>query len=73
MAEVAAVYDEDLRQFLGSIGVLHPFENGQLLCHYCKVVVDESNLHAIFPDSGQVRVVCDQASCQEKLIDTKVG
>ncbi len=69
MAPIKAVYDDQLAEFLNSIGLLRQFESGRILCHFCNTVVDEENLLAVFPEDNTIHVACDRLSCQEALGD----
>ena len=69
---IRAVHDDELSDFLRSIGVLDAFEAGDLRCRFCDIVIDETNLHAIFPADNNIYVVCDKATCQGELSTTNI-
>lgn len=62
-----AVYDDDLRKLLENLGVLDQFDNGQMICKFCGEVITENNLSAVFPDNGEVAIVCDKLDCSLQL------
>lgn len=64
-----AVHDDDLDQFLDDLGELGRFERGEAKCAFCRDVMTRENLHAIFPDSGQVKYSCDRPVCVMKLFE----
>lgn len=65
--KVNVVHDEDLEHFLDSLGILKKFKNGDLKCKFCRIPVTFENLHSLFPQSGQVKVVCDNRDCMMQL------
>lgn len=72
---IKAVHDDDLVQYLGSLGVVdHGGNLGR--CKLCSSQVTLNNLAALFPESGSVKLVCDAAGCllalQELLREGKV-
>ena len=44
-----AVYDDDLIEFIESIGIKRAIEKGQLRCHVCNEIVTIDSLQAIIP------------------------
>jgi len=64
---IKAVYDDELADFLRSLGILDDFENGKIRCKICGDVVDTENLLAVLPDGNQISVTCDKADCQKAL------
>lgn len=57
------MHDDDLPEFLEAIGIAGAFKDGRLTCKFCKQVVTAENLHAIFPEAGDVKVICDTPAC----------
>ncbi|MGA2514720.1 MAG: hypothetical protein ABSG37_14065 [Candidatus Limnocylindrales bacterium] len=59
---IKAVHDDDLVQYLKSLGVSAP--GGDLgRCKICSGQVTLDNLAALFPQSGSIKLVCDRAGC----------
>ncbi len=67
MASLKTVLDDELTDFLDSIGVLSDIVAGRLKCKFCGEVVTLENFHAIFPDSGNISVVCSNLACSKAL------
>ena len=67
--KVNVVHDDDLESFLERLGVLKKFNNGELKCKFCRVSITFESLHSIFPQSGQVKLVCDKVECIKQLSD----
>ena len=65
---IHAVHDDDLIDVLESLGLARAFKMGDLHCKFCGVVVDDTNLYSIFPDSGDIKVACDKAECVMGLL-----
>jgi hypothetical protein len=68
-ATLDAVHDDDLEQFLEDLGELSRFDRGDAKCAFCRDVITRSNLHAIYPDSGQVKYSCNRPVCVIKLFE----
>ncbi len=67
--KVNVVHDDDLENFLEELGVLKKFKKGELKCKFCRVSITFKSLHSVFPQSGQVKVVCDKVECIRQLSD----
>ena len=66
-AAISAVHDDDLVRFLDGLGVLAAVENGEANCKFCRQSVNLDNLAAVFPESGDVKFVCDRSGCLADL------
>ena len=62
-----AVLDDELAEFLESIGILGDIQSGNMKCKFCEVVVTLENFRAVFPDSGNIAVVCSKPECSHLL------
>lgn len=60
---ISAVHDDDLEEFLQSIGVLHDIQKNLVKCKFCGITVNMHNLQSVFPDSGAISFVCDKQPC----------
>ncbi len=58
-----AVHDDDLDGLLRDLGLLARFERGELTCKFSGDPVGRHNLHSFFPESGDVKFVCDKPEC----------
>lgn len=65
--EVSVVHDDDLENFLNSLGVFQKFQQGKIKCKFCKTPITFENLHSIFPQSGVIKIVCDNLDCIREL------
>jgi len=66
---IAAVHDDNLTDFLESLGVLSDVTNGRAKCKFCHRLVTLDNLAAVFPESGDVKFVCDNVGCLPSLTE----
>lgn len=69
MNVLRAVHDDDLIQFLQSIGLHKPLIDGNVTCYFCGEVVTLTNFLAAFPLSGAIKAVCNKPDCLKKLSD----
>ena len=67
MASLKTVLDDELTDFLSSIGVLGDIEASRLRCKFCERIVTLENFHAVFPDSGNISAVCSNPECSKDL------
>jgi len=63
-----AVHEDDLEAYLDSLGILGKMNRGQILCKFCHEPVSKDTLHSLFPESGDIKVVCDTPSCVIELM-----
>ena len=66
---IAAVHDDNLAEFLAGLGVLTEVTNGKARCKFCHGPVTLDNLIAVFPESGDVKFVCDRTGCLPSLTE----
>lgn len=64
---IRAVHDQDLEKILEGLGILNKFKHGELKCNFCKGKITFDNLHSFFPQSGDIKFVCDNSNCFRKL------
>ncbi|NQT55868.1 MAG: hypothetical protein HQ551_06535 [Desulfobacteraceae bacterium] len=67
---IAAVHDNDLVDFLNSIGLLKDIEAGKHRCNECDVKITLDNFGAVFPKNNNIYVLCDRPLCVS-VIDPK--
>lgn len=64
-----AVHDDDLRALLTELGVVRDFERGVIKCKFCGSVVSWETLHALFPESGSIKLACTRPACVGALME----
>ena len=62
-----AVHDQDLEKLLNGLGISDTIKNGEKKCKFCESVIALDNIHAIFPESGDIKIVCDSPICIKRL------
>ena len=65
--KLRAVHDDDLDEFLESLGILKAIDAGRVTCRFCGDAVSQANLHAVFPFQGSVETTCDRPACVRAL------
>lgn len=68
-AKISAVHDDDLIGFLDGLGVLSDVKYGRAVCKFCHEPVNLATLAAVFPESGDVKFVCDKPRCLSLLAE----
>lgn len=68
-----AVHDDDLENVLKALGLFEDVRAGRARCAVCHGYVTLENLHAVFPDSGDVKVTCDSPACVKLLLTRLEG
>ena len=63
-----AVHDDDLEKYLESLGLLSDVQAERLRCKFCESPVNLTTLHALFPQSGMIHVVCSKPECIRALM-----
>ena len=61
------IHETELENYLRKLNVLDAVQNGLAKCKFCNDVIKLDNLHAIFPESEQVKFVCDKPACIKEL------
>ncbi len=61
-----AVHDRHLDGYLASLG-LATASGGLGKCKFCRESVTRDNLAALFPESGDLKLVCDRPRCLTEL------
>ena len=65
--KLQAVHDQDLEKLLEGLGILGKFKHGELKCKFCHHAITFNNLHSLFPQSGDIKFVCDSPNCVREL------
>ena len=61
------VHDNELERLLVSLGLDKKIEEGKVRCKFCKEPVSLESIHSIFPEAGNIKVVCDSVECIKML------
>lgn len=63
------VYDDDLIKLLEKLGLKEKFDNGQLKCKFTSETITFENLYSIFPESGDIKLVCNKPEAVKQFAD----
>lgn len=61
--KLSVVHDRDLESLLEQLGIASAVRRGEARCALCGTAVTKENLGALYFESGQVRVLCDEVGC----------
>ena len=64
-----AVHDTDLIRLLEKLGLFDKLNNQQLKCKFTGTTITFDNLYSIFPESGNIKVVCDLPEAIKQFSD----
>ncbi len=65
--KINAVHDDELVNFLMGIDMYHPVIGGVCKCKFCKKTITLQNITTVFPESGEIKFVCDDMKCALKF------
>jgi aspartate carbamoyltransferase regulatory subunit len=57
------LHETDLEEYLQRIGILDEVKREAVKCKFCGTIITLDNIHVLFPESGQVKFVCDNPKC----------
>jgi aspartate carbamoyltransferase regulatory subunit len=62
--KIPAVFKEDIKKVLQSIGLLSSIENGDCVCKYCSRTISLENIQLIIPKKNHLfDFVCNNPTC----------
>ena len=63
------VYDDDLIKLLVNLGLKDKLDNKELKCKFTGEIITFENLYSIFPESGDIKLVCDNPEAIKLFAD----
>jgi len=57
--KISAIHDDELLQLIEKLGLKEKMEAQKLKCKFTETIITFDNLYSIFPESGDIKVVCD--------------
>lgn len=66
--KIRAVHENDIENILRRFNLLKDFEEGRVLCKFCKTPTNVNNLYSFIPESGMLNIVCEKAECVNQLM-----
>lgn len=64
--KIRAIYEDDLKELLVSLGVLDSIEKNKMFCANCKNTINFKNIEAIFLEKGEIKFICSNYNCITK-------
>lgn len=65
---IKAIHDIDLEETLKNLGLLSKIERKQVKCKFCKKIVNLQDVYALYPESGDIKIVCSDTNCVKQLL-----
>lgn len=65
--DINAVHDNDLKDLLKNLGLWDKLQEGKHKCKFTGTVITLDNLHSIFPESGDIKLVCNTPEAIKRL------
>lgn len=54
-----SIHDDELLQLIDKLGLKQKLDESKLKCKFTDTVITFDNLYSIFPESGDIKFVCD--------------
>lgn len=67
--QLNAVHERDLGTLLKQFGIQEKFDNNELLCKFCKEMVNKDNIYSVLPEAGMFNLICDKPDCITQLME----
>ncbi len=64
---VKAVYEDDLKGYLDSLGIYDDVITGKMRCIFCGNKITLETLELIIPEDRKIILVCSQKNCMNQL------
>ena len=69
--KIKMVQEEDLVQYLNSLGVYQNILDRKVNCRFCGLIITMENLQALFPYEDKICFVCSNAKCISRISHDK--
>ncbi len=67
--DINAIHERDLDKFLAQEKLIDKFQNGEVLCKFCKDQITKGNIYSILPESGAFNFICQKTECVSKFLE----
>ncbi|MGJ4754777.1 hypothetical protein [Leptospira kmetyi] len=64
---VNAFMDDETENIFLKLGLLGKYNAHELKCKFCKSIINKENLHSIFSESGEIKLVCSALDCIDQF------
>ena len=62
------VHDSELLALLEKLRIKQDIEDQKIKCKFCKEIITLDNLHSLFSESKEIKIVCDSSECIKQLM-----
>jgi hypothetical protein len=69
--DIPSILDDDIHQIFKQNGILQDFNDNKLKCSICLSQVDWNNLGGIYSDNENIKIVCNEDDCLDKINNSK--
>jgi len=70
---IDVIHEKDLEEFLTNTSLYEDFKKEKINCRYCEKTIYQHNICGIFINMGEIKFICNDESCYEKLISYHGG
>ena len=67
--KIKAIHDIDLEKTLDNLGLLKKINNNKIKCKFCDNIISIQNIYALFPESGDIKIICANPACIRQLLN----
>lgn len=67
--KIDVVHDNQLEGLLSNLGILKDITSGKVLCKFCRDVMTLDSLYSVFPESGDIKIVCNKPKCIKQFVN----
>lgn len=64
-----AVHDDELLLLIEKLGLKEKLNQGKLKCKFTGTTITFDNLYSIFPESGDIKLVCDDQNAIKQFTE----
>jgi len=66
---IKAIHDVNLEKTLDNLGLLSKINNNKIKCKFCKSNLNLQNIYALYPESGDIKIICSNPDCIKQLLN----
>ena len=70
---IDVIHEKDLEEFLTNTNLSEDFKKEKINCKYCQKTINLQNICGIIINKGEIKFICNDESCYEKLISYHEG
>ena len=66
---VDLVHDDDMEILLRKLQIYDTVKRGEFKCKMCHEPVMLENIYVLFPQGGDIKIICDKQSCVKEFLE----